>query len=158
MTDRNQTAAARYREILASRRDTYTVTSPSGMEWVLRNVTPQDFFISNQLPFQIAQKLAMRLKGGMDEAQALAELPDAEQMEWLMFIHKLVREAVVSPRIVEHATQGDEIDFVLPEDFAFLVGLVMGGEAAQVAANFRRGPGPRAVAGADGKKRGRKGK
>lgn len=156
MTDRNQTAAARYREILASRLGTYTVTSPSGMEWVLRKISPQDFFISNQLPFQIAQKLAGRLGQGLSEGEALSELPNDEQMEWLLFIHKLVREAVVSPKIVEHAKEPDEIDFILPEDFAFLVGLVMGGEAAQAAANFRRGPGADAVGGADGKKRRRK--
>lgn len=151
--DNTKTAAERYREILASRRSTYKATSPSGMEWELRQVQVQDYFLANQLPFQVAQKVAEKVGGGMSEAEALASLPNSEQMEWLVFLQKLVRDAVVSPRIVEHAKAPDEIDFVLQEDFEFLAGLVMGGEAARAAATFRGGSGPRAVGGADGKKR-----
>lgn len=152
MTDRHKTAAERYREILASRRPTYEVTSPSGMQWTLREVSVQDYFLANQLPFQIAQKVAENVLGGMDERQALEELPRDEQLEWLLFVQKLVREAVILPKIVELAQAEDEIDFVLQEDFEFLAAHVMGGEAAKAAANFRARPKPHAVGGTHGKK------
>lgn len=154
MTDKtNQTAAEKYRAILASRRPTYRVTSPSGMEWELREVNVQDYFLANQLPFQIAQKVAEKVAEGVDERSALESLPSKEQMEWVLFVQKLVRDAVASPRIVELATKEDEIDFVLQEDFEFLASHVMGGDAAKAAANFRRGSGPAPVGRIDRKKR-----
>lgn len=147
-----RTAAERYREILASRRATHKVTSPSGMEWTLREVNVQDYFLANQLPFMVAQKVAEQVSEGATEREALESLPQREQMEWILFVQKLVRDAVVSPRIVELATKEDEIDFVLQEDFEYLAAWVMGGEAAKAAATFRARPRQDAVGVADGKK------
>lgn len=152
----NGTAAERYRALLASRRPTYEVTSPSGMEWTLRRVSPQDYFLANQMPFQVAQKVAEAAAKGQSEGDAMRSLTSREQMEWLVFIQKLVRDAVVSPRIVDVAREADEIDFVLEEDFEFLAAEVMGGDAAKAAATFRRGPRQDALGRAHGEKRRRK--
>ena len=152
-TNTNQTAAEKYREILASRRPTYTVTSPSGMEWTLRQVSVQDYFLANQLPFQVAQKVAEISASGKTESEALQSLSSEEQMEWLLFVQKLVRDAVASPKIVDLARNADEIDFVLQEDFEFLAAEVMGGKAAKAAVTFRDGSAQNSVVGIDRKKR-----
>jgi hypothetical protein len=152
-TTNNQTAAERYRDILASRRPTYTITSPSGMEWELREVSVQDYVLANQLPFQIASKVAQLVKAGASEGAALESLPAEEQLEWLLFVQKLVKDSVISPKIVEHATKPDEIDFVLQEDFEFLAAEVLGGDAVSRTASFRRGSRPSAVDSTNSKKR-----
>ena len=64
MTKPNQTLAERYRALRTARLGTYQVTSPSGMEWTLTRVTPQDYFLANELPFQISQKVADSLNKG----------------------------------------------------------------------------------------------
>lgn len=153
MTKPNQTLAERYRALRTARLGTYQVTSPSGMEWTLTRVTPQDYFLANELPFQISQKVADSLNKGKSNEEAFQELAPREQQEWLLFVRKLVHEAIVYPKVVDHATEPDEIDFVLPEDFEFLVAEVMGGEAARTAATFRARREQAVMGGADGKKR-----
>jgi hypothetical protein len=153
-TNNNKTAAQRYKEILAARRVSYKAISPSGMEWELREVRPKDYFLGNQLPFMVAQKVAEAIqKDGVTEEQAMSALPMNEQQAWLSFLQKLVMDAVISPKIVDEAKADDEIDFVLEEDFQWLIGQIMGGDAAIAAANFRRESGSTLVAGIDSKKR-----
>jgi hypothetical protein len=149
-----QTAAERYKEILAARRISYRAISPSGMEWELREISPRDYFLGNQLPFMVAQKVAEAIqKQGLSEIEAMAALPTNEQSAWISFLQKMVMEAVISPKIVDEVQGPNEIDFVLQEDFDWLIGQIMGGDAALAAANFRRESGSAALGSSDGKKR-----
>lgn len=93
---------------------------------------------------------------GASEAEALSDLSKSDQLEWLLFLQKLVKDSLVNPRLVEFAQADDEVDFILQEDFEFLIAQVMGGEAAKVAGNFRGEAGANAMASIDGKKRRRK--
>jgi hypothetical protein len=148
-----QTAAERYREILQKRRDaeTYTKTNPAtGMEWTLRRVNAQRFVLAGKLPLSIVEKVAKSLDNASPE-QAFSDLSPDDQSEAIKFMQFLVKEVAVNPKIVKEATEPDEVDEILEEDFAFLLREAMGGDRAEALGNFPEGK--NAVAGDSRKKR-----
>ncbi len=145
-----QSNSERYRELVAARKaadETYKVTGPSGFEFTLRRISVPAYIAIGKLPLSISAKIAEVVEGKSDTEAAFASLSMSEQFEALRFIQFLVREAVVNPKIVQEAKNEDEIDELLPEDFAFLVNEIAGGEEAERLGNFRnRKTGPVPVA------------
>lgn len=137
-----RTAGERYRELLAERQTaepTYDVVSPSGATWTMRRISVPTYVATGKLPLSVAVKIAEMTQGGTDADEVLGKLSIKEQFETLRFMQYLLQQAVVDPKIVAEATNDDEIDAVLPEDFAFLINEIAGGAEAERLGNFRHG-------------------
>src|SRR5213592_4147629 len=104
--------AEKYRQIKKKRRAeerTYTITAPSGM-----------YFINGQLPHSLTEKAAKALSE--NEPAEVKELTPVENLQAMVFIRDLVKDACVNPKIVEKPQNEDEIspsDLEL-DDFLFL--------------------------------------
>lgn len=129
MTKKVETAAERYRRIKAER--TVELTTPSGMTWKLRRPNFKMFVDNGALPLSLASKIAKSNGEGSFEL-----LPPEEQAQLIAFANDVITYCAVDPKIVETATNPDEISFneVELDDYTALVTWAMpgGGEAGSL--------------------------
>lgn len=124
-----ETAAQKYRKLKEKRiRDgeQFDLETPSGMVWKVRKPDLQQFIISGVLPMSLAEKL------GSDPKEAVKSMDLKEQMQSIAFASSIVKFCAVEPRIVEKATNDNEIGFdeVEMDDYNAILSWAMGGVAA----------------------------
>lgn len=137
-----ETAAERYRKIKAEREvniEIFDFTSPSGMEWKLRRPDLGKWVTQGMMPVSLAAKGAKISATGATGIDP-ATLDIDELINSIDFAQKVVRWSAVSPKIVEHPTEGaDEIgyDEVELDDFNAIFAWAMpGGGKAESLDNF----------------------
>lgn len=140
----NESAAEKYARIKKEKLkgvETEKITSPTGMEWEVRRPELSLFMVTGMLPTQMAAKLEKAAEqANGNQTAAFYNLDWKTQAKSLEFSGKLLKHICVNPRIVENATEGDEIsqDDIEWEDVAFLLEWAnsKGGEADKLG-NFR---------------------
>lgn len=137
---KTETDAEKYRRIKAEReqgQQLFALKTPSGMTWQLRRPNLAQFMVSGVMPISLAGKFAASAEA-MEAATAMS-LND--QIKTVEFSASLVRYCAVSPRIVEHPTEPNDIGFdeVELDDFqAILAWAMQGGESGTPLTNFRK--------------------
>jgi len=117
---------------------TKTVVPPSGMPFVMRELSAAYYSNVGSLPMNLASKLEKtKQNGNSDESAAASPQDEARLIE---FASKAIRYACIDPRIVEHPQADNELGFddITLSDYTFLVEqLTTGGPEAKRLASFR---------------------
>jgi hypothetical protein len=142
MTRSEYQAHARARK---DQRPAELVALKSGSKFYLRRPDIQGMMLLGLVPQTlVAEGLAAWKKSGIVSQDTVAnQFGDKEIVDSLIFMREIVASTTVSPRLVEIATQDDEVaaEDMLPEDFSEIFSWALGVPSGfENLRNFRPGP------------------
>lgn len=141
-------SAAQYRanaEKIKSERATEIVQLKSGSVFELRRLDLASYMVTGRLPQSLVREGLKAWKTNASADKIVSDLDDDDVVDSLIFMREIVHDCTVNPRLVEFATEDNQISAadMLVEDFNEIFAWAMGYQGVAGLAGlqtFRPGP------------------